>query len=67
MKTIKIGKDKPGWITIPFDTKIVVAYFNDGSRKEYALLDFLTLKAREKNNIMQIDIIRRKNYEKDGL
>ena len=55
MKTIKINPKETGWISIPGDTKTIVAHFNDGHKETFHTFHFATIGKRKKNKIVQID------------
>lgn len=55
METIKFNSKETGWTSIPVDVATIVVHFNDGSKEPKSLVDFLTMKKGEKNNIVQID------------
>lgn len=58
MQTIEFDNKKTGWVSLPSDTKNVLAHFSDGSKETYSLINFVTLKKRTKDKIVSIECIK---------
>lgn len=55
MVSYKVDFTQTGWQEIPADTINIVAHCNDGSKKVFALWEFISLGKREQKKVVQID------------